>query len=153
MKDRIMQVARRLLAAIKRRRRQLLISAAGFFVLFAGAAYLGHRYPERKGFGTFRELHQFAGQHQSADLWGGTWYRGDKDGFSYFYHIPGLTRNLELEIPADAWKHSPRFPYTYDRKLWVSWMQIEEEGGLGGKGEMRAWEAKRAAQQKKTPPP
>jgi hypothetical protein len=153
MKDRMMQVARRLLAAIKRRRRLLLICAAGVFALFAGAAYLGSRYPERKGFGSFRELHEFAERHQSADLSGGTWYRGDKDGFSYFYHIPGLTPNLELEVPADAWKHSRRFPYTYDRKQWVGWMKIEEEGGLGGLGAMRAWEAKTRKSREGSPGP
>lgn len=144
MKDRITLVARRLLAAIKRRRRLFLIAAVGFFAVFGGAAYLANRYPQQKGFATFRELHQFV-EPQTGPFWRGTWYRGDRDGFSYFYHEAGFSPNLELEVPADAWKHSPRFPYTYDRKQWVGWLKIDEEGGLGGKGAMRAWEEKQAA--------
>ncbi len=138
-----MRVARRLLAAIKRRRRLLLIGAVGFSAVFAGAAYLANRYPQQKGFATFRELHQFV--ESSNDLWRGTWYRGDKDGFSYFYLKNELFPNLELEIPADSWKNTPHFSYTYDRKQWVSWFKIDEEGGLGGKGAQRAREEKQAA--------
>jgi hypothetical protein len=135
MKDRMMQLARRLLSAMKRRRRLLLIGAAGVLLLFGGSAYLGHRYPERKGFGSFAELHAFV--ESPNDLWRGTFYRGDKDGFSYFYHQNELFPNLELEVPADAWKHSPRFPYTRDRKQWVDWFEIDEEGALGGKATLR----------------
>ena len=60
-----------------------------------------------------------------ASLWSGTYYCGDKGGWSCFRHKVKILPDVELEIPAESWHESRRFEYQKASRKWRRWSELD----------------------------
>ena len=102
------------------------LGAFGLVFLVLAGAVADRWFPEVVELRDEAELCDYVRHHgMQASLWEGTFYCGDKDGWSYFRHKLKALQDVELRVPAEAWRESERMAYSWSSKNWRGWGKLD----------------------------